>query len=54
MGEEGGMTTPLLQYVARFDGRGEMFGFGGGRLRGELVMVLPVCWNLVSICCAKR
>ena len=29
-GEEGGMATPLLQYVARFDGRGEIFGFGGG------------------------
>ena len=29
-GEEGGMTTPLLQYVARFDGGGEIFGFGGG------------------------
>ena len=29
-GEEGGMTTPLLQYVARFDGEGEIFGFGGG------------------------
>ena len=28
--EEGGMTTPLLQYVARFDGGGESFGFGGG------------------------
>ena len=28
-GEEGGMTTPLLQYVARFDGGGEIFGFGG-------------------------
>ena len=27
---EGGMTTPLLQYVARFDGGGEIFGFGGG------------------------
>ena len=27
--EEGGMTTPLLQYVARFDGGGEIFGFGG-------------------------
>ena len=24
------MTTPLLQYVARFDGGGENFGFGGG------------------------
>ena len=29
-GEEGRMTTPLLQYVARFDGGGEIFGFGGG------------------------
>ena len=29
-GEEGGMTTPLVQYVARFDGGGEIFGFGGG------------------------
>ena len=29
-GEEGEMTTPLLQYVARFDGGGEIFGFGGG------------------------
>ena len=29
-GEEGGMTTPLLQYVARFDGGGENFGFGRG------------------------
>ena len=25
-----GMTTPLLQYVARFDGGSEIFGFGGG------------------------
>ena len=24
------MTTLLLQYVARFDGGGESFGFGGG------------------------
>ena len=30
-GEESGMTTPLLlQYVARIDGGGEIFGFGGG------------------------
>ena len=29
-GEEGGMTTPLLQYVARFDGGGEIFGFERG------------------------
>ena len=24
------MTTPLLQYVAQFDGGGEIVGFGGG------------------------
>ena len=24
------MTTPLLQYIARFDGGGEIVGFGGG------------------------
>ena len=24
------MTAPLLQYVARFDGGGDIFGFGGG------------------------
>ena len=29
-GEGGGMMTPLLQYVARFDGGGENFRFGGG------------------------
>ena len=29
-GEEGGMTAPLPQYVARFDGGREIFGFGGG------------------------
>ena len=28
--EGGGMTIPLLQYVARFDGGGEIVGFGGG------------------------
>ena len=28
-GERGGMTAPLLQYVARFDGRGEIIWFGG-------------------------
>ena len=50
-GVEGGMTRPLLQYVARFDGGGEIFGFGGG---GELVMVLHVCRISVSICCDKR
>ena len=29
-GEKGGITTSLLQYVARFDGGGEILGFGGG------------------------
>ena len=29
-GKGGGMTTPLLQYVARFDGGGDIVGFGGG------------------------
>ena len=29
-GQEGGITTPLLQHIARFDGGGEIFGFGGG------------------------
>ena len=29
-GEEGGITTPLLQYIARFDVGGEIFGFEGG------------------------
>ena len=29
-GGKGGITTPLLQYIARFDGGGEIFGFGGG------------------------
>ena len=29
-GEEGGRTTSLLQHVARFEGVGEIVGFGGG------------------------
>ena len=29
-GEEGGIMTPLLQHIARFDGEGEILGFGGG------------------------
>ena len=29
-GEESGMTILPLLYVARFDGRGEIVGFGGG------------------------
>ena len=53
-GEEGGMTTPLLQYVARFDGGGRDFWVWRGGLQGELAMVLPVCRIPISICCAKR
>ena len=41
--------TPLLQYVARFDGGGEIVGFGWGRLQGEWAVVLPVCRIPVSI-----
>ena len=53
-GEEGGMTTPLLQYDARFDGGGRDFWVWRGRLQGEFVMMLPVCRLSVSICCDKR
>ena len=53
-GEEGGMATPLLQYVARFDGGGRDFWVWRGGLQGELAMVLPVCRIPISICCAKR
>ena len=52
-GEEGGMATPLLQYVARFDGGRDFWVWRGG-LQGELAMVLPVCRIPISICCAKR
>ena len=38
-GEEGGMTIPLLQYVARFNGGGEILGFG----RGEYKESWPWC-----------
>ena len=48
------MTTPLLQYVARFDGGGEIVGFGGGGLQKESVVVFPVCRIPVSIRCATR
>ena len=33
-GEGDGMTIPLLQYVARFDGGGEIVGFGGRYYQG--------------------
>ena len=46
--------TPLLQYVARFNGAGRNCWVWRGRLQGELVVVLPVCRDPVSICCAKR
>ena len=52
-GDEGGMTTPLLQYVARFDGGGEIFGFGGGGYK-ESWPWCSVCRIPISICCAKR
>ena len=29
-GQEGRITIPLLQYIARFDGGGKIFGLGGG------------------------
>ena len=53
-GEEGGMATPLLQYVARFDGGGEIFGFGEGGYKESWPWLLPVCGIPISICCAKR
>ena len=52
-GEEGGITIPLLQYVAQFDGRGDILGFRW-RLQRESAVVLPVCRIRVSITCAKR
>ena len=48
------MTTPLLQYVSRFDGEGRDYWVWRGRLQGELAVVLPVCRIPVSICCVKR
>ena len=49
------MTTPMLQYAALFDGKGEFFGF---ELTRESAVVLPVVLPVfrisVSICCAKR
>ena len=47
------MTTQLLQYVARFDGGGEIVGFGWGGYKESR----PWCSLFVgfpSICCAKR
>ena len=44
------MTTPMLQYVARFDGGGRGCWVWRGRLQGELAMVLPVCQIPVSFC----
>ena len=52
--KEGGRTTPLLQYVAQFDGGGRAFGVSTGNLQGEFVMMLPVCRIPVFICCDKR
>ena len=52
-GKGGGMTTPLLQYVAWFEG-GRDCWLSRGRLQGELAVVPPVRRIPVSICCAKR
>ena len=48
------MTTPLLQYVARFDRGRENFGFGRGGYKESWVMGLPVCRISVSVRCDKR
>ena len=53
-GVGGGMTTLLLQYVARFDEGGRDCWVWRGRLQGQSAVVLPVCRAPVSICCAKR
>ena len=53
-GEDGGMTTPLLQYVARFDGGGARFlGLEGEVTRRVRHGALPVCRIPVSIWCDK-
>ena len=59
------MTTPLLQYVAQFDERGEIVGFGGGGCKKSCSLfdgflslfvapsgeqlALPVCWRGTSL-----
>ena len=59
-GEEGGITTlhhytrPLLQYVARFDGEGEILGFGCGGYKESRPWCSLFCRMPVSFCCAKR
>ena len=59
-GEEGGITTPLLQYVARFDGGGEIFGFGEGVYKEESVApsgekpALSMCWKGTSLSTISR
>ena len=52
-GEEGGMTTPLLQYVVRFDGGGDIFGFGGGGYK-ESWSWCSLSVEYPTICCDKR
>ena len=53
-GEEGGMTTPLLQYVARFDGGGRDFLGLEGEVTRRAGHGAPCLSNIVSICCDKR
>ena len=47
------MTTPLLQYVARFDSGGENVGFGGGAYKESrpwcsLLVAFPFLFNAPS------
>ena len=48
------MTTPLLQYVARFDGGGDIFGFGGEGYKESWSWCSLFVEYPVSICCDKR
>ena len=41
-GEAGVMTTPLLQYVARFDGGDGIVGFGWGGYRESRLWCSPI------------
>ena len=58
------MTTPLLQYIAQFDGGGEIVGFGGGGYKESLrwcslfvgfpsLVVAPSGEQLVLLMCRR-
>ena len=47
------MCNLINTYIHTYTG-GRDFWVWGGRLQGELVVVLPVCRISVSICCDKR